>query len=154
MTNKMRLANSIQIRVFSKEYEDSDKILEGLKELVALDIEKEKIKLMSQTAIGFNEAKIKIFAVILEKERHMRAFLRHLIGKFTEDQKELLLRQKESRLDEELNFFIRLDREKFLKDRIFWITDSGNCYHITISIAAFPKKRDVALVVIEKMLED
>lgn len=149
----MRFANAIQIRVFSKDDEDEARIISGLKELVAFDYEKEKIKFSSQTAIGFNEAKIRIFTISLDKERHVRAFLGMLMQKLNDMQKELLLRQRESRLDDELDFYIRLDKDKLLNEHLCWITDSGNCYHIRISIAAFPRKREVALKIIEQIIK-
>ena len=148
----MKLANSIGIRVFSKDGEDDEKIVEMLKQLVPFDYETEKIKLEIQNATGFNEMKIKIYTILLEKERHTRKFLELLIERLAKEQKELLLRQKESRLNGQLNFYLRLDKEKLLAGE-YWITDFGNCYHITISIAAFPRKREVALHIIEKLLE-
>lgn len=148
----MRSANSIHIRVFSKEGEDEEKIAERIKLLAPFDFEKEKIKFRRETAISFNESKIKIFTLLLEKERHTTAFLKLLMSKLAQEQKELLLRQIETRLDTELNFFIRIDKEKLLNENRLWITDSGNCYHITISIAAFPRKREVALKVVDEIL--
>ncbi len=148
----MKFANSAHIRVFLKENEEAARISDGLKIVAPFDYEKEKIKFQQQTATGFNEAKIRIFSITLEKERHISTFLKQLFGKLTGEQKSMLSRQKESRLDEELNFYIRLDKDK-MNDGEFWITDSGNCYHITISIAAFPRKREVALEAVEKMLK-
>ncbi len=147
----MKYANSVQIRVFAKEGEDAEKIMQGLKEIAPFDYGAEKIQFEIRAATGFNEARIKIYNIKLEKERHTKKFLENLIGKLSSEQKQLLLRQKESRLDNELDFFIRLDKEKLINNE-YWITDSGNCYHTTISIAAFPRNREVALNIIEKML--
>ena len=147
----MKIANSISIRVFSKEGEDDEKIAQTLKQLVPFDYEKEKIRFRTETATGFNESKIMIYAIFLEKERHTRKFLELLMGRLTKEQKELLSRQEESRLDESLNFYIRLDKERLMHDE-YWITDDGNCYHITISLAAFPRKKEAALKIAEELL--
>ena len=64
-----------------------------------------------------------------------------------------MLEQKESRLDEDLNFFVRIDKEKWIDGKEMFLTDSGNCFHIKILIAAFPKKRENALKIVEKMFE-
>jgi RNA binding exosome subunit len=41
-------------------------------------------------------------------------------------------------------------KQKLLNNEL-WITDCGECFHIRISIAAFPKKKEVALEVIKKI---
>jgi len=149
----MKLANSISIRVFSREGEDDAAIVETLKRLAPFDYEAEKIKFTTQNTTGFNETPMKIYTLLLEKERHTRKFIDLLLERISPEQKQLLLRQKESRLDEQLNFYIRLDKEKLL-DGICQITDGGNCYHITISLAVFPAKRKVALKLIEQIIKN
>jgi RNA binding exosome subunit len=108
--------------------------------------------LKEQTAIGFREKKIKIFEIRLEKQRHLKQFLEFLVGSLSDEQKGLILRQRESRLDEELDFFIRLDKQRWLSGEIF-ITDSGDCFHIKMSIAAFPAKREAAMRIIDKIFK-
>lgn len=147
-----KLANCIWISVFAKEEENAAEIEKFLKELVGLDIEKEKIKFSCKTAIGFHERKIKIMEIVLEKNRHINEFLKNLASKFNQEQKELLARQAESRLDDDFNFFLRLDKEKLLCKEC-WITDTGNCYHLKMSIACFPKKRENALAVIKQIFK-
>ncbi len=147
----MKLANNVRIKVFAKEEENAAEIEEKLKQLVPLDFEKEKIPVKKQAATGFNEKKITIMELSLAKNKHINAFLDFLKEKLGERQKELLIRQKETRLDNELNFFMRLDKEKLLQNE-FWITDSGNCYHIKISVAAFPRKRENALKAVDDAL--
>ncbi len=144
----MKLANSVRISVFSKEDENEQAIENKLKEMIPLDLEKEKIAITRQTATGFNERKIRILEVLLTKDRHTTAFLEMLAQNLGEKQKEMLLRQKETRLDNDLNFFIRLEKNRLLNGE-YWITDSGNCFHIKINIAAFPKKKDKAFEIIE-----
>ena len=45
-----------------------------------------------------------------------------------------------------------LNIEELLKEK-YSITDSGDCFHIKMHIAAFPKNRESALKVIEKIFE-
>ena len=143
----MKLANSILFSVFINEGEDQQAIAEKLKSLVPLDLENEKIQINTQTAIGFNEKKIKILELQILKDRHINPTLELLNEKLGSAQKELLLRQKDSRLDANLNFFIRLDKPKLLNGE-YWITDNGNCFHIKINIAAFPRNRDTTFSII------
>lgn len=148
----MKKLNKAVVSVFVKEDENLEEIKSALKSLIPLDLEKEKISVKRQTAKGFEEKKIVILKIELEKARHTNAFTQNLLNKLTKGQKELLLDQAESRLDNHQHFFLRLDKEKMLKGQ-YEITDSGDCFHIKLHIAAFPSKRQEALKVIEKLLK-
>lgn len=146
----MRVVNNISVRVFCREVKDRELIVNRLKLLLPFDLEKEKVKIEERSAEGFEDRQIKIFSVELNRERHTNAFINNLIENLGEEKK-TLLEQLESRLDNELNFFIRLDKEMLLKGR-FVLTDSGNCYHIRINIASFPKSRANAVNAIKNIL--
>ncbi len=145
------LAHNICISVFCKPEENIEIITKKLLFLVPFNLKKEKIELKKRTAIGFNEKKIIILVVYLKKESHTNLFLNNLANNLTDEQKSLIIKQAESRLDEELNFFLRLDKSKLINENKLWLTDKGDCYHIRIKIAAFPHKREVALKTIEKI---
>ena len=146
----MDLVHNVRITVFAKQYEDADKIKHGLIQLAGLDIKEEKAIMTETAASGFNESKIKVLELSLEKKRHARSFLKHLTGILSQDQKHMLIRQAETRLDEELHFFIRLDKERWLNGEAA-ITESGNCYHIRMLIASYPKSRENALKAIDEI---
>ena len=59
--------------------------------------------------------------------------------------------QKESRLDDNLDFFLRFGKDEYIRNDKLMLTDSGNCFHIKISIDAFPKKREIALKIADKI---
>src|SRR3989338_3300465 len=130
----MKLAHFIKIRVFCNETEDENKIQESLVSLIPFDISEEKIVVKKKTSIGFKEKKIKILEIVLEKNKHVNAFLDSLNDMLGAEQKELLNQQSASRLDDELNFFIRFDKDRLLNKEL-WFTESGDCFHLTISIA-------------------
>ena len=147
----MKIANSIRISVYVKQEEDEEKIKEKLFSLLPFDLE--EIKLEQRKTIGFNEKEIKIFEVLLEKNKHIRAFLDNLIKNLSDEAKELILKQAESRLDDNCNFFLRFSKDKLIKENDLWLTDQGNCFHIKINIAAFPKKKDIALEIIRRVMK-
>jgi len=149
----MKRFNNIHLSVFCYPEENYETLKEKLISLLPFNIEKEKIILKESKAEGFNERQIKILEMILEKERHTNAFFDNLLSKLTEAQKDLLLRQAESRLDKDFNFFVRLDKEKLLNNR-FFITDSGNCYHIKLNLAVFPRKKELALHFVKELLNN
>lgn len=145
----MKTTHAIKLSVFSKEEDNEQDVLNSFLSLFPFNLEEQKITLNKTNAEGFNQSKIKVFEVMLEKERHTTPFLKHLLEKLTPEQKELILRQAESRLDNELKLFLRFDKDKLMKENRLWLTDSGNCFHIKMSIASFPAKREAALEVVK-----
>ena len=143
----MKIAHQIKITVFSyeKNNDDPNLALEKLLQLVPFNAKDEKISLNKTEAHGFNEKKIIIFEILLEKEKHTNKFLENLIGKLDIHQKNIILEQLESRLDDNLSFFLRFDKEEYIKNGRLALTDSGNCFHIEISIAAFPRRKEAAI---------
>lgn len=148
----MKILNKAVLSVFVREEEDEEQIKKTLISLVPIDLKKEKIPLQQKTATSFEDKKIRIFKIELEKTRHTTAFIQKFLNKLTNKQKQMLLDQIESRLDNHMHFFIRLDKDQLLKGKTE-ITDSGHCFHIKLHVAAFPSKREVALKAIEKLLK-
>lgn len=149
----MRYAHLVQATVFSYEHENTQSILDAILGLFPFNLEDKKIFLEKHTATGFNEKKINIFQVRLVKNSLINEFLTNLLNNIDSSQKNILLQQAESRLDSHLDFFIRFDKDRWINERKLYLTDSGRCFHLRISIAAFPKKREIALKVIREMLE-
>lgn len=149
----MKLVNNVVISVFIKESENEDVLREKLKSFVPLSFEDEKITLTRKIAEGFEDKKIIILEIVLNKEKHTNAFIKKLNKILVNEQKELILRQAETRLDREFNFFIRFDKEKLVNENKYWITDSGNCFHIKMNIACFPRKREQALKIIQNIFK-
>ena len=149
----MRLIHRATMTAFSKPEEDIQAIREGISALVPFNMEEAKIQLQVQNAEGFDHRNIKILTIILAKEAHTNDFLDFLLEKLTDEQKKLLVSQAESRLDDNLDFFIRIDKDQWMKEREVWLTDSGSCFHIKLSLAAYPKNRQSALNVVEKIFQ-
>lgn len=148
----MKLSHRIVISVFFRLEDNEDEVRKALVSLFPFDLAKEKIELKGQAAEGFNDKKIKILEVLLKKEGHMNSFmddLKHKLG----NEAERLSDEAESRLDEELYFFIRLDKDLLINERKYVLTDKGNCFHVRMSIAAFPKKRQRAIELIKGFLK-
>ena len=149
----MKHFNLVDLKVFVKPGEDESQIAARLKSFVPLDFEKEKIQLKRNSAEGFEDKKIVILEINLTKEKHTNAFLKRLRQNLSKEQKELILKQAETRLDGEFNFFIRFDKERLLNENKFFITDSGNCFHVKMNIACFPRKREEALKIIQNIFK-
>jgi len=146
----MRWAHRATITAFGKPEEDVEAIKEGIIALVPFNLEEAKVKLEIQNTEGF-ERQIKIFTIILTKESHTNDFLQFLLDKLSKEQKEMLAAQAETRLDAEFDFFMRFEKDAWIKDRELLLTDTGNCYHIKLSLATFPKKKENALQLVERI---
>lgn len=146
----MKLANNIQIRVFCKKDENSEEILNGIYKIIDFskeDLAKEKLEIKKSEAKGFEE-KITIYEFVAEKERHTKRIIKHLNEKIGSDKKYLL--EQENRIDKNMDFFLRLSKPSILENS-FELTDSGDCYHIKINVAAFPKNIDAAKEKVKEM---
>lgn len=141
----MKYAHLIKLNIFSKEIDNYEKISKKFKSFFPFDLEKEKVNLKKTTASGFEDKEIIILEATLTKERHIKEFLKNLLKNLDDAQKKNILDEAESRLDENSDFFLRFDKDELVEHNKLVLTDSGNCFHIKISIAAFPKKRDIAL---------
>ena len=150
----MKQLNTATIKVFSYGNKNEEDIKKGLASFIPLDLEKEKINIEKTTAKGDEgEEDINILQIMLIKEKHTNAFLKTIKEKLEQKDKDTIKKQAESRLDEELNFFIRLDKNKIMNEQKYELTESGDCYHIRMNIAAFPKKKEKALEIIKEIFK-
>jgi RNA binding exosome subunit len=148
----MKQIHHLWLSVYCKPEDNEKDILENLRKFFPFNIEDEKLKIERQKAnIIKEERDIIIFEVHLEKTSHTNAFLKHLNEILNDSQKQLIIKQKESRLDADHHFFLRFDKDKLIENNQFFITDKGNCYHMKMTIAAFPTTRENALKAVEKL---
>ncbi len=147
----MKYAHLIKLTVFSYKHENGEAILESFLKLLPFNLEENKVVLKKSTAYGFNDKKIEVLEVVLTKNNLINLFLKNILDNLDKNQKNIILSQLESRLDKNLDFFIRFDKDSWINEKKLILTDSGKCFHIRTSIAAFPKKREVALNVVKDL---
>lgn len=148
----MRQLNNVKITVFIKENEDEVAHLNVLKSFVPFEIEKEKISVNRIDAEGVEGNKIVILELFLQKESHTNKFLDHFLSTIGIENRKILFEQRGTRIDEEFNFFVRFEKEALFSGR-YELIDGGNCFHVKMNLACFPKKRDAALILIEKIFK-
>lgn len=149
LTDVMKKVHTITVSVFAKPDENKDELKLALIDLFPFSLEEEKIIIQESSSSTFDNRKMYMYEVTIEKERHTNAFIDMLLQNFSDVQKEEV-RTQENRLDNELRFYIRLEKES-LVNKQFTLTDEGNCFHIKMSVAAFPKKKEVALKIIKEV---
>ena len=147
----MKCAHLVKLAAFSHGNEDKSSILDSLPGFFPFSLEANKVPVKRTSAKGFNESKIEIFEVTIAKTSLISQFLKSLLGNLDESQKKIILQQAESRLDKNLDFFLRFDKDSWVNDKNLKLTDSGKCFHLRVSIAAFPKKRELALNVVRDL---
>jgi RNA binding exosome subunit len=149
----MKYVHNIVISVFSKKGEDAEKIKLALEGLALLDLcdAKEKVALTDSVVKSHFNEDIHIFDITIKREAQLNRFLKLFIAKLSEDQRKLLVSQRESRVDDECHFYIRFDKRKLLEEDRLWITDSGDCFHLKFTLAAYPVKKEVGMRIVEKL---
>ena len=149
----MKYAHSIKLAVFSYENENIQNILDAFLKFFPFSLEDNKIELKKTAAKGTSESIITIFKVVLIKTNLINQFLDFILSNLDKKQKELILKQSESRLDESLDFFIRFDKEEWIDKNKLELTDSGKCFHLKINVAAFPRKREAGLKIVNELFQ-
>lgn len=147
----MKLVNNVSVRVFCKPEDDENIVLGGLYKLIgfsSFELESQKLQIKKSVASGF-EDDIKIFEFFVDKPRHVNVFLNNLLANLSHEDKRRLLCE-ENRLDDNLDFFLRFSKPLILEDS-FELTDSGDCFHVKLNLAVFPKKKEFAKDVISKI---
>lgn len=142
-----RQIHNIHVSLFAKEDEPVELYRKKFFEFFPFDISE---MVEEKKAVSENEPTIYQFEVKLEKQKHIREFLASMIGRLTDEQKNLLIAQAGSRLNEDMQFFMRFDKVRFIGDEL-WLVDHGDCVHIKITIACYPNNRETALKIIEEL---
>jgi RNA-binding protein len=141
----MKTCHSVIISVYCKPEEDENTILDKLERLVPFKLENQ---LHREKVSTFFDRKILVVTASIVKQKEITEFIDHLTHILTSEQQELLINQAESRLDDNLNFFLRLDKKKLVFEDKYWITDGGDCIHIKMNLASYPKKREKGLEIV------
>lgn len=141
----MRSAHNAELTVFCKQGEDEDMVRHAMAWLLGLDLNKERLRIREDAAIGLTNSKIKILSIRLTKASHINRAVSSIKSMLTGSQLDSIIMTADSRLDQGHKFYLRFDKEDIIKSRNLSLTDSGNCFHLKITIAAYPKDRKNSL---------
>ncbi|HLP79714.1 MAG TPA: RNA-binding domain-containing protein [Acidobacteriota bacterium] len=144
--------HNVQCRCITEGGEAPPDITPMFHEFLPLDFTEEKIKLEQSQFVDQFEEKRYILTLTLDKPRHVRIFAETLFSRFSTEQKKTLLDQLATRVDDEVNFYIRLDKYKLQCKKELLLTDGGNCFHIKFVVASYPKSKAVAIATVEKYI--
>jgi len=147
----MRVVHTIRFRIFCDEFE-AEAANDSLVELLHLYNEK-TVKLTRTSAEGFNKRKIIILEAVMDKTRVINAFLKKLITLLQEEDKEQIIIQAESGVGDDLNFFMRFDKKRWIEKKELVLTQEGDCIHLTMNLAAYPKKKEKGIELVKEIFK-
>jgi RNA binding exosome subunit len=145
--------HNIIVTVFEKDKDNLSKCKESFKNILPLDLKKEKIAISVESVEGFQQKTIYIIQLKTTKKRHNDQLLHTLFSKLGETDRKRIKKQYLSRLNQEGYFFIRLKKKKFLENK-FVLTDSGDCFHIKIKLAGFPANWENFVIAAKSVLNN
>lgn len=149
----MKYAHAIRLRaIVSPEREALVK--EKMKELLGLPLsvveEEEDVSFDVDEAEDFSGNELRFVRTEYTKTRNTNRVLESLREGLSRGDREMIAGQMD-RLSDDLEFHIRLDLDSFLDD-VFIVTESGDCLHVRVKVAAYPAKRSKAERVVAEML--
>lgn len=98
------------------------------------------------------EDEIIIISGKIDRKKETKEFLNNLL-KMDNDSLSKLSADLESKTDKNGNLFLRFSKTSACEEK--WeICDTGDSIHLKIKIAAFPAKKNVAISILNEVLED
>ena len=89
----------------------------------------------------------------LKKETDINHFFKFLVKQFPVQDKQTILQEIDSRVDDHLDFFLRIDKMEWLTHERVSLTSSGDCFHLTFAMAAYPKSKERAIALVKEIFK-
>lgn len=152
----MKYIHNITIRAFSKN-DTPESIERGFDYIIPFDLMKEKIKIKTEYFGADSDnpgaEPITVYSVTFDRQTFIGEFMRYFRSLLSPKQKRDIIEKAEKYMDEECAVYIRIDKDELRKEKLE-LVDHGNCFHITMNIAAFPKKKEKALDVVRMLFSE
>lgn len=129
------MIHNIKFRVFVYENEDVEELSQAVLNILP------EAEINVEEAEGLTEDKIIILSGVVSKKRYTKAFFNLLLESVDLDK---LNDDLERKIDEKGNWFLRLDKEDAIDEKLT-VKDSGDSIHLKIKIAAFPAKKEISV---------
>lgn len=144
--------HNVTITVFVHETDDVTEIRHALLSWFPFSLEERKIPVNEHKATGVYDNTILIWSVTLAKKRDVNTFVTSFFGTLSQDIRNTLRQQMASRLGSDMRFFIRFDKHAYISQRKRVLVDHGDCFHIAMTVACYPKNRGEATRILDKLL--
>lgn len=148
-----KIFHNVKITVFIKEEQDFDAIQDSFLELFPFGLQEAKVKLNKTQAQIVEDRKMIILDVLLTRNRQINDFMNNILSKMSSDVKKTIVEQIDTRIDEESNFYFRIDKDEFMNNNKIVLTDGGNCFHFKCHVATYPQNVENAKKVVVEFFE-
>lgn len=139
-----KIFHNVTVKVFVKEEDNYENIEKSFLTLFPFDLKEGKVKVNKIQAHIVEERKMFILEVLLTRNRQINDFMKNIMSIISKKDKDLIIEQLDTRIDEESNFFFRIDKEKYVNDKEVVLTDDGSCFHFKVHVATYPQSIEKA----------
>lgn len=149
-----RPLRQVSLRAFVHATEDPQRVREALAFVAGYDLGESKQaqvfekELEESTSQGHFRNPISILELPLRRSAQVRAFWRRVLE--TPEVRGRLASDVERRLDEELSFWFRLDKQEAARGRLS-VADGQDVVLVRTKVATYPKDRDAALGFLQRL---
>lgn len=131
----MKKVHFVEITVFDKENLDLRSEIAELTDNTS-ELKNLKIEIMPATE-GFDH---ELTVAKLRLEKTADTFISKLLTKIT---------ISDDKVDDKAVLNVRLDKKAFIEDKLYILTESGDCIHIKANLAAYPAKKSKGLEILK-----
>ena len=146
----MKLAHYLAARVLCPR-DDVEKTSLALSELLSAGYALEKVPITQNPVEESSQAIL--LASFLRKESGINHLFKFIAAKISAEDRQSVANESEQRVDNHLDFFLRFDRESWVAHRKLALTPKGECFHLTFSMAAYPKSRERAAALVRQIFK-
>ena len=143
----MKRAHYLSARVLSKPG-DIEANSTALKALLSCKDPKTEIPITENK--GEEPSQPTLLTSFLKKESEINHLFKFLVSNMSPEDKKTILSETEKYVDDHPDFFLRFERDAWAADKKLILTTKGDCFHLTFSIAAYPKKKQVAVALVKQ----
>jgi RNA binding exosome subunit len=145
--------HNINVNVFEKDIKKINDITNIFHNLLPIDFKKEKVNISNEKLEGFEHKTIYSLTLTTKTNKHNQLLIETIFSNLSKKDLKIIQSQKETRLNDEGYFYIRLDKSKLLKNNKYLLTESGNCFHIKIKLAAYPANKENFYKILEEIFK-
>ncbi len=89
----------------------------------------------------------------LKRESDINHLFKFLVSTMSASEKEIIFKETEKYVDDHLDFFLRFERETWTNGKKLNLTTTGDCFHLTFSMAAYPKNKGSAIELVKQIFK-
>lgn len=137
---------SAKINTLAHATEDEQKVIAALRVLLLNDVEIKGIKLK-----GHYGNPIVSFRASIEQKKTLHELWQRMVEKLRVGELEKIGEIANDRMDESCHLHLRFDKQQAYAGELA-LTDSGDAIHLTLKIAAYPARKEVAAKLVKEFI--